>query len=594
VNQLTADVPIDPAGRNGDENGRWTLANTLDWHRRENKATWWEYFRLADLSEEDLLEERSAIAGLTFVGSCGGTAQAPIHRYTFPFQETEFRGGEELKSCGGDNLGFVDSISIEGLTIDIKKHQASSESHPRAVFAHKIYNNRVQAKSLLRIGEYVAQHGLAGEGPYQAARDLLLKVSPRLHNSAIRAEGESTLQAALRLAGTVAKGILSIQGPPGSGKTFTGARMICELVRRGKKVGITANSHKVIRNLIDATIKSANQQVLDLNCCHKAAEVEQAINRLSFARTNKELLQSLSSGAVAVGGGTSFLWADPNAFEAVDVLFVDEAAQMSLAEVLAVSQAAKMVVLIGDPQQLDQPTKATHPDGVGVSALHHILGNRPTISLNEGLFLEETWRLHPDICAFTSELFYSGRLRSKEGLEKQRTNWTEPPSGAGLLFIPVEHVGNKNCSPEEANVINDLVTMILAGGSSWTNADGLEQPITLSDILVITPYNAQAFEIQQLLPGARVGTVDKFQGQEAPIAIYSMATSSHADAPRGMEFLYSLNRLNVATSRARCISIIVSSPRLLEVDCRTPHQIQLANAFCRYIELAVSIKPLAG
>lgn len=259
---------------------------------------------------------------------------------------------------------------------------------------------------------------------------------------------------------------------------------------------------------------------------------------------------------------------------------------MSLANVLAVSQAARTVVLIGDPQQLDQPTQGSHPDGTETSALDHILAGKQTIGPEQGLFLEETWRLHPHICAYTSELFYDGKLTSREGLEQQVIKGPGPITGAGLYFLPVEHEGNRNCSPEEVQAIEALVKGLLGDGADWVDRDGTEQPLTFDDILIIAPYNAQVFEIQQRLPGARVGTVDKFQGQEAAIAIYSTATSSHADAPRGMEFLYSLNRLNVATSRAKCLSVMVSSPQVFEADCRTPRQMQLANAFCRYLELA--------
>lgn len=296
-----------------------------------------------------------------------------------------------------------------------------------------------------------------------------------------------------------------------------------------------------------------------------------------------------SGGAASVGGGTAWLWSRPDAFETVDVLFVDEAAQMSLANVLAVSQAAKTVVLIGDPQQLDQPMQGSHPEGTDVSALDHILGGERTISADKGLFLEETWRLHPAICAYTSELFYDGKLRSKTGLEKQVIKGSGPVSGSGLYLLPVAHSGNQNCSPEEAQAVGRLVRAILASKATLVDRERQEKPITLDDIVIITPYNAQVFEVQQCLPGARIGTVDKFQGQEAPIAIYSTATSSHADAPRGMEFLYSLNRLNVATSRAKCVSILVGAPQIFEAECRTLRQIQLANAFCRYLEMAKCI-----
>ncbi len=585
IERLTADVPVNPDERDEEQQARWILANTLDWHRREEKAVWWEYFRLADLSAEDLLEERAGLSGLVFVSTVGGTARAPIHRYRFPPQETELRGGEELRNLGGARLGKVEAISFENNTIDIKKRQDTGGLHPEAVFAHSYVDPQVMADALVRIGEFVADRGLRGDGPYQAARDLLLRESPRVGGQPLHREGETTVEAAARLCGHLAGGILPIQGPPGAGKTFTGARMICELVRRGKSVGITANSHKVIRNLIDAAIKAADELGIELQCCQKADEVGKPQHRLSFAKSNEDLFASLRSGT-AVGGGTAWLWSRPDAFETVDVLFVDEAAQMSLANVLAVSQAAKAVVLIGDPQQLDQPMQGSHPEGTDVSALDHILGGERTIPLDKGLFLEETWRLHPAICAYTSELFYDGKLRSRDGLERQVINGSGPISGSGLYFLPVAHNGNQNCSPEEAEAVGKLVRAILDSNATWIDREGRERPVALDDVIIITPYNAQVFEIQQCVPGARVGTVDKFQGQEAPIAIYSTATSSHADAPRGMEFLYSLNRLNVATSRAKCISILVGSPQIFEAECRTPRQIQLANAFCRYLEVA--------
>jgi hypothetical protein len=498
IERLMADVPVAPEERSEEQQARWILANILDWHRREAKAVWWEYFRLAELSAEDLLEERAGLDGLVFVGPVGGTAKAPIHRYRFPPQETEIRGGEELRNLGGAKLGKVETIAFDSNTVDIKKRQDTAGLHPQAVFAHSYVDTKVMAEALVRIGEYVADHGLRGDGPYQAALDLLLRESPRVGGQPLHCAGDPQ-------------------------------------------------------------------------------------RRLSFAKSNEHLFAALR-GVASVGGGTAWLWSRPDAFETVDVLFVDEAAQMSLANVLAVSQAAK--TLIGDPQQLDQPTQGSHPEGTDVSALDHILGGERTIAPDKGLFLEETWRLHPVICAYTSELFYDGKLRSRDGLEQQVIKGGGPINRCGLYFLPVAHNGNQNCSPEEAQAVGRLVRAILAGNATWVDRERQEKPITLNDILIITPYNAQVFEIQQCLPGARVGTVDKFQGQEAPLAVYSTASSSHADAPRGMEFLYSLNRLNVATSRAKCASILVSSPQVFEAECRTPRQIQMVNAFCRYLEMA--------
>lgn len=585
VSRLTKDVPILEAERTNEQHGRWLLANIIDWHRREQKALWWEYFRLASLSAEDLLDEKAGLSGLSFVKEAGGTSRAPIHRYKFPAQESDLRGGEPLHAIGGNKFGAVESITFQDNTIDVKKRGDSKDIHPSAIFSHKVVDAKELADSLIRLGEYVADKGISGAGSYQAARDLLLRERPRIGSEPIINSGESPEIAATRIAPKLSGGIFPIQGPPGAGKTYTGSQMICALVQKGKKVGITANSHKVIRHLLDAVIKTADRMKIEVQCVQKPSEMEPNIHRLSFAKSPNDLFTALQ-GSCQVAGGTAWVWSRPDAFETVDVLFVDEAAQMSLANVLAVSQAGKTVVLLGDPQQLDQPMQGSHPEGTDVSALNHILGNQQTISPDQGLFLGETWRLHPQICAFTSELFYDGKLESKAGLQVQVVKSSGKISGSGLRYFPVIHSGNSNASPEEALIVKDIVSDILKSKSTWVDHDGTERLVTLEDILIITPYNAQVFEIQQCIPGARAGTVDKFQGQQAPISIYSMATSSYEDAPRGMEFLYSLNRLNVATSRAKCISILVSSPQVFETECRTPRQMKLANAFCRYLEMS--------
>jgi len=264
--------------------------------------------------------------------------------------------------------------------------------------------------------------------------------------------------------------------------------------------------------------------------------------------------------------------------EAVDVLFVDEAGQISLANVIAVSRAADSLVLLGDPQQLDQPLKGSHPPGAERSALAHVLGGLATMPSDRGLFLETTWRLHPDLCRFTSEVFYDDRLEPEAHLVVQRVNNRNANAveGTGPRLVEVPTEGADNESPIEADRVAGLVRSIVEGGSTWVDQDGDEHSIGWDDVLVVAPYKAEA----------RVGTVDKFQGQEAPISIYSMTTSAPELAPRGMDFLYSRNRLNVATSRARCISIVAMSPELLRVRARTPDQMRLANAICRYVELA--------
>ena len=518
------------------------------------------------------------------MGAAGGTVRAPIHRYTFPSQDGEFRGGEDLFSAGGAKLGSVHAIDFEQRLIDIKKRGDTAAFHPSALFEHSDVNTTVLAESLMRIGEHVAGNGIVGPGPYKPARDLLLRREPDLNGAPLRNVGESIVDAACR-AGRVLEGVLPVQGPPGAGKTYTGGRMIVELVRAGRKVGVTANSHKAIRNLLDAAIEEAGRVSIDLRCMHKVSEEGNDVPGVQHTTSNADALASFDNGSNVVAG-TAWLWAREEAVGSVDVLFVDEAAQMSLANVLAISPAARSLVLLGDPQQLEQPTQGSHPDGVDVSALDHMLRGRQTISETEGLFLDQTWRLHPSICDFTSHTFYEGRLTARAGLENQAILMDGPLSGSGLRYAPVLHAGNQSSSPEEAARVVSLVNEIISPGTRWRDRRGIDKTLTLDDILIIAPYNAQVFEIQALLPGARVGTVDRFQGQEAPIVIYSVTTSSHADALRGMEFLYSANRLNVATSRAKCLCVVVANPAVFEPVCRTPRQIQLANAFCRYIEMA--------
>ena len=581
---LTEGVPSGKEDRTAGQQARWLLANIADWHRREDRPVWWEFFRLSDLTAEDLLDERDAVAGLQPAGDVGGRVQ----RYRFPDQETDLRAGKQLRSAGGEKLGTLEAISYENRTIDIKKRSDSIRRHPPAVFAHDRYDTGILAESLLRTGAHIARNGFDGGGRL-AARDLLLRQRPRLGGAAPRHDGETVVDAARRIASILDGGVLPIQGPPGTGKTYTGARLICALVEAGKRVGITANSHKVIRNLIDEVVRAADESRMDLQAIQKTSETENARNRFWITNSNADIFSALKLDC-QVAGGTAWLWSRPEARNAVDVLVVDEAAQMSLANVLAVSPAAAGLVLIGDPQQLDQPMQGSHPDGTAVSALDHLLDGRKTIDSDSGLFLDETWRLHPGICGFTSEMFYEGRLKCRPGLERQRIVSVGPVKGSGLRYLPVAHYGNQSSAPEEVNKVNDLVQSLINENAAWIDRQGVEHVLELEDILIIAPFNAQVAALQKSLPrGARIGTVDKFQGQEAPLVIYSMAVSAPEDAPHGMEFLYSLNRLNVATSRARCASVLVANPALFEPECRTPRQMRLANAFCRYRETAEDI-----
>jgi predicted RecB family nuclease len=608
-------VPDTIADRSAEQQARWLVAYMLDFHRREDKAMWWEYFRLSELPEEDLLDEPDAVAGLQFVervelvlNKKGKPTGSVVDRYNYPEQEMEINDGAELKlkreltaeekaareavgsggkSAGAKKFGDVVHVDRQSRTIDIKKGPTFAESHPTALFAHTYISTEKAESALFRLGEAIALHGMQAL-PLGPARDLLLRNSPQLNSTTFAAPSSDTIvDYAVSCAVNLESSLLSIQGPPGAGKTFAGGRMIRALLAKGNKVGVTANSHKVIRNLLESVAAAPGPPI---RVAHHGGESWAHPDGTSCEVTSKypEVQNLLLSGEVNLFGGTAWMWSREEFKNAVDVLFVDEAGQMALPNVLAVSQAAENLVLLGDPQQLEQPRKGSHPDGVNISALHHILGEHNTMPADRGLFLPETWRMHPDLCAFTSEMFYESKLTSRSGLENQSLSNCNELERSGLWYIDVNHDGNRNSSPEEIDVVADLVDRLLNAKASWTDRDGNSRTLTSSDILIVAPYNAHVSRlIERLeLTGIRIGTVDKFQGQEAPIVIYSAATSRPEDAPRGMEFLYSPNRLNVATSRAQCAAVLIASPLLFEPECKTPRQMKLANAFCRYREMA--------
>jgi uncharacterized protein len=486
--------------------------------------------------------------------------------------------------------GTVVAIDESNHTVDLKRAATSAVPHPEALIPFDHYGTTDQRLALRRIAASVLKHGIDGDRPFRAARDLLLRRPPRTgqrHGAPLRRDGELATDAARRLVVSLNRSCLAIQGPPGSGKTHIGARMILDLVRARKKVGVTANSHKVIANLLNAVCEAAEEAGVKLDMVQKCEEDERCDHKMvARAENNDDVVGALNDGTAQVVGGTAWLWSRADMADSVDVLFVDEAGQMSLANALAVSQGARSLVLLGDPQQLDQPRKGSHPPGAECSALAHLLGDATTMPKDLGLFFEKTWRLHPDVCRFTSEMFYESRLESEEHLSRQALRADAPLGGTGLRFMPVPHTGNDVESAEEAEAVAAMARALVEGGGTWVDAKGRRCRIRWKDVVIVAPFNAQVAEIaERLPPDAKVGTVDKFQGQEAPVSIYSMTSSTAEDAPRGMSFLYSRHRLNVATSRARCVAVIVASPALLAVRAGTPEQMRLANALCRFVEL---------
>jgi predicted RecB family nuclease len=597
--QLVAKLPNERESWTERDEAIALLASMLGYFRQEEKNAWWEHFRLRDLPIDEQLEEREVIARMEYVDTPPkiGKQRSERRRYRFPAQETAIKTGDKVyftkleDPAGLEGVGTqmtVEDLDPIASTIVLSSSKFQPGKHPSAVLGNQVVAAGLPLeKALLSFAEHVRDHGLEGSEAYAAASALLRRMRPRLASESgapLRAPGEGILDAAKRLCGVLNQEVLPIQGPPGSGKTRNGARVIVDLATKGRTIGITAVSHKVIDNLLSAIAKAPNGGGLRL--VHK--EDGDAPAGIEYVKSTDDAIAAISSGSVV--GGTAWLWADDRARDRLDYLFIDEAGQMSLANALAAARAARNVVLLGDPQQLEQPQRGAHPEGADVAALVHLVGKgRATLEADQGLFLDATFRLHPAICAFTSEIYYEGRLASAPNRDRQRLDGAPPFSGAGLFLVETPHEGNQALAKEEVEKVASIVESLLQPNATWTASDGVQRPLLPGDLLVVAPYNAQVSALRaRLVPLGvdRVGTVDRFQGQEAPVVIYSCTSSSVEDAPRGMAFLYDPHRFNVATSRAQGIVIVVASPRLFEVECRTPEQMRWANGLCHYREMA--------
>jgi uncharacterized protein len=568
------------------------LADLLLYHRREAKSEWWAYFDRRQKSLDDLMDDAQAIARLEPVP---GVAPEPLKRslvHTLQFPDQEFKLGADPGSQVDDPFRLASAGSIEWLDaragrLGLKRGPSLRDVPlPSCVTAASPLDTRAQRAALGRVADEIIAHAGPPSGPvhrYAAIHDLLERVAPRIGGVPPGMSIQTLdLEAQTRLVSALDESCLFIQGPPGSGKTWTGARLIVSLIRAGRRVGVAANSHKAINNLLEEVERVAVSDGVALTGLKKGSGDDELRGRLIQDTDDNRACETANVKLIA---GTTWLFSRPGMDQRLDYLFVDEAGQVALADAVAMGTAARNLVLLGDPQQLPQVRQGVHPDRAGCSVLEHLLAGASTVSDDRGIFLAQTWRMHPDVCRFVSALSYDQRLESAPGRERQRIE-SSGLSGTGLRFIPVAHTGSAQQSREEAEAIAREVQGLLADGT-FTDADGRERRLTPADILVVAPYNMQVRCLAGILPaGVAAGTVDRFQGREAPIVFFSMASSSGEDVPRGLEFLFSRNRFNVAVSRARAMAVVVCAPSLLHAPCRTVDQMRLVNAVCRFAEQA--------
>jgi len=557
------------------------LAHLLYYHRREERPAWWRWFdRRETMSDQELIDDSEPVGGLRHDDTVPPVKQkqSVVFTYRFPPQEHKLDPGHAVYDRV-NRAGEIVAIDDANGTLTIKRGpKVLPLPHPDALIRKPSVNSGIVREALRRFAQDPAR--------YRAASDILHKRAPR-----VRGGGE--LRDMLDVALHLDDSCLFVQGPPGSGKTTKGADAIVALLRAGKRVGITSNSHAAIHNLLHAVEEAARTANYWFRGLKKGSD---ASTRFTSTLPNPMIestsdTDDCSDPQVPLIAGTAWLFSDEKLEQSLDFLFIDEAGQVSLANALASATAARNVILLGDPLQLAQVSQGSHPDGAGASVLEHLLADDKTVRPDRGIFLAESWRMHPDVCRFVSDVVYESRLRSAPGCANQAVT-IDGARETGLRFLAVAHEGNSQSSLEEARRIAAEIRRMMAG--TFTSSTGQTAPLRPGDFLVVAAYNAQVRRITQALAEAGlqnvpVGTVDKFQGKQAPIVFFSMATSSGADLPRDIDFLFSRNRLNVAISRARCLAIVVASPRLLDVDCRTADQMKLVNGLCRFVELAQKI-----
>ncbi|MHA7264384.1 TM0106 family RecB-like putative nuclease [Arthrobacter sp. TMN-37] len=584
------------------------VAAAVGYHRREHKQFWWEHFdrlaaspedraRARDVFVPDSVEvvtdwvlptprARSLARTLRLTGVLPeGVDFRPDSTWFALYEPPVPEGADSVDSGPGGRGGWF-GATVRGIEADGGKAvlileerlRTGTPAHPFLPVAlapdQPIRTTSIEA-ALLAVA---AEVGSALPGiPRGPGLDLLRRIPPRLTGGPLppalpgrTGYADAITEAVERLDSSY----LAVQGPPGTGKTFVGAEVIARLVARGWKVGVVAQSHAVVENLLRAALRAGVPAEL--------AAKKTADRAAPWGHTTDDGVAALLGGeAGCLVGGTAWTMTGSKVpAGSLDLLVIDEAGQFSLANTLAVARSARRLLLLGDPQQLPQVTQGSHPEPVHKSALGWLSDGHATLPGRFGYFLADSWRMHPALCAFVSRLSYDGRLESTPSAALRHLEGLPP----GVECVLVEHIERRSTSsPEEAAKVLAQVERHL--GRNWTPGDGAgARPLREADLLVVAAYNAQVQLIRTTLdaagyPGVRVGTVDKFQGQEAAVVIVSMACSSAAEAPRGIEFLLSRNRINVAVSRGQWRAVIIRAPELTHHVPSRPQALEELGAF---------------
>ena len=595
VADADVDARIEALHAFGPDTHEHLLGDLLGYWRRERKVVAAECLRSSMASEQDQFESLGTITRLAFEGfedrysdKTGARLKWPVATFTFPPQPWSpdiDAGAKMILALSEQQWAFFSLTDVDRDTgrLRITWNQAMLDQGvlPTSLVHYVDFPPGAKLTALVDLADQLLAGDATAVG-HAILRNDAAKFLPGQgpDGGVFVADYGAICDWAPHLDGS----FVPIQGPPGTGKTFTAAHVVHTLVKAGQRVGVTAMSHPAIDNLMDAVVERFTDEGDDLRAVRKAREGR--VDGVEFVDDNAKC----AAGAYDVIAGTSWLFASQAMRDRpVDVLLVDEAGQLGLADAMAASISARNVVLLGDPQQLPQVAQASHPNRSGVSVLEHVLGEDVrTVPTDRGVLLDVTWRMHPDVCVFISDVMYEGKLTSEESCARQTTS-----AGTGLRWIRAEHDGRSTDSPEEAAIVFDTITGLM--GTDWTDQHGATRQLTADDFIVVAPYNDQrrtiaaALAMSPATAGVEVGTVDKFQGREAAVVLYSMTTSAAEYMPRTADFLFSRNRLNVAISRARCLAYLICTEALLDSRARTVEEMKRNSALSSFVEHAEAL-----
>lgn len=599
--EILAEIPEDRSDNPEHWRIQELLAFFLEFHRREKKPVWWAFYERQTKSDEELMDDPECIAWLVRTNTpAEEVKKSKVFEYSYnPDQETKRKVGdkcyflmdlEEVRNITIESLdGNRGIISLKVSSQTLSKIGGELPQQINLMPASDNIPNTV-ADGIYRV---VSNWKETGTLP-QALSDFLYRRPPQLMAPVTGSLIPETTpqrefpQAVLSIVENLDNSVLCIQGPPGAGKSYTASHVILNLILKGYRIGVTSNSHKAINNLMEKVAALAEKEGKDIYGVKIFSKEEDQIQGFNSIQNIKSIknLAAFPQDQIQFIGGTAWAFSSEHAENLLDYLFIDEAGQVSIANLVGMSQSTRNIILLGDQMQLGQPIQGSHPGESGQSILEYYLQGESTIPPEKGVFLATTYRLHPEICEFISQAVYEGRLQSNE-TETRKQILTLPISlseeaslkEAGILYLPVPHEGNAQSSQEEVEVIKSLFDALLR--CKTTNGKGEIHLMTKNDILVVAPYNMQVRLLQDALgPEARVGSVDKFQGQEAPVVIVSMCASSGQESSRGLDFLLCKNRINVAVSRAQNLAIVVGSPSISLTRCKSLDEVALVNLFC--------------